>query len=191
MRRKNNIGTGDSTPPEAFPAILQDALYSDDYEMQVVEQQMVDKLIARAHQWDAHMIKVRRVFREVGGRVEYDDTGGIKFTLNGQEIYVSAEDYKTHFKPKRPIEERKLLLNIVRATLCEYDPARAIENLQLAAGRMKNIHLIRGTAKVADAAIAAAVTLDELARGQLIWEEDEDVPRKKEIDPVRDPNAKK
>jgi len=177
MRRKNNIGDGQQTPPEAFPNILQDALYSDDYEMQELELQLIDKLIATAQRWDIQMQKTRKAFHDAGGIMEYVDAG-IKFLLHGQEIFVSAEDYKTHFKPKRPKNERKLLMAIVRAVLCEFDPQKAIYNLKTGRDRMLNIHLIRGTKKVADEALKNSATLDELARGQLIWEEDEDLKDK-------------
>jgi hypothetical protein len=167
------MADGQSTPPEAFPNILQDALYSDDYEMQAAELQAFDKLIATAQRWDAMMKKTREAFAAAGGLTERTDAG-VRFLLHGQEIFVSPDEYKAVFRPKPPKKERKLLLAVVRAELCQYDPEKAISNLKIGRDRMLNIHLIRGTKKLADAALTISATLDELARGQLIWEEDED-----------------
>ena len=174
MRNKNNIGTGQSTPPEAYPNVLQDALYSDDYELQMLELQAFDALINRAKLWDKKFAETRAAFAAAGGTVT-EENGGLRFQLKDQAIFVSDDDLKVSYKKKGSIDDRKILNAAMRATICEFYPQEAIINLSEARKRLLNIHLIKGTKMAVDDARKNAVTLDEILRGKIIWNDEEEV----------------
>ena len=172
MRKKNNIGSGTATPPEAFPETLQDALYSDDYVMHEMELQAIQRVIITAKRWKVNMEVIRNNFAEAGGKVK-EENGGMLFELAGESIFVSDKDHKVHFV--KGSKTRMLLKAVIRAELCRYQPDIAIEKLESAKREINNIHLVRGHKKVADLAAAVGATLDEIARGKLVWNEEEDV----------------
>jgi len=171
MRKKSNIASGSATPPEAFPSVLQDALYTDDYELQMMELQAFEHLINRAKTWDEQLKKTREAFAAAGGKVT-EEQDGLAFTLNGQGAFFSDETFKVHYRVKGSKEDRVMIMAAIRAHVCEFLPRQAIDSLTGGMHRLLNMHLVRGSKKVADEAMKNASTLDELARGQIIWDDE-------------------
>ena len=172
MRTKSNIGLGRSTPPEAFPDVLQDALYSDDYVLQMAEQNMIVHLLTRARLISDQMDKVRRSFILKGGQMELV-AGGMKLSINDNFVFVSPEKYDSSYTKKAGESVRKLLRAAMRAYLQEYRIERAIKNLERYRDLMLGMHLTRGVARIAEAGMEIPTTLDEMARGHIVWDDED------------------
>lgn len=174
MRGKNNIANGRNTPPEAFPDVLQDAVYSDDYVMQQNEQNMIAHLLTKARIWKDQMDKVRKKFIEKGGKMEtISSDSAMCLQLKESSIYASGKKIKVKYTKADGESVHRLLNAALKAYIQEYRIESAISNLERAAELMLSLHLVRGLAEKGDLAAGVPATLDEILRGHIVWDDND------------------
>lgn len=178
---KSFTGRDGDTPPAPYPSVVQDALYSDNYELHKAEQQALNQIMDTIDRMDRDMAETRKRFEEMGGTFATGDDGTMVWALNGQSITIARPDV-----PGGPVRlinnftllgsdlDRKALRNAVRAHVCQHVPAVAKAEIERGATLLNNIHTIRGVKKVADESIKHGANLDELARGAIVWDEDDE-----------------
>ena len=170
------VGFNDEdTPPAPYPAPVQDALYSDNYELHKSEQQAIDRIIKVCEARNDMLTEARKRFEEVGGKISHQPDGATTWELSGQSITLTADKrLRTDFILKGSKMDRLALKNAVRAHICQDVPTSAKEALEIARVQLNNVHTMRGIAKVAKESMKYSENLDELARGAIVWDDDDD-----------------
>lgn len=177
MRKKQTFRnkmshTGDNGP-EPYPELVQDALYNDDYELAEAEQQAFEVILTAARLKKKRMEDTRREFAARGG-VMTETPERLTVTLGKESMTVTKGTFAPIFKIGGTTRDRKLLRNMIRATLYADYPDKTITAVQEGKSNLLNIHLMRGLAKVADESIKYSANLDEMARGAMIWSDEDD-----------------
>lgn len=178
---KQWAGRGDGeTPPAPYPSVVQDALYSGNYTLHKAEQQALSQILDTIDSMDERMAKTRSRFAEEGGTFETTPEGTMRWELRGQAVEIARPDeeggkirVRHDFALLGSQNDRKALRNAVRAHVCRHVPAVARAEIERAMTLLNNIHTVRGVHKVADESIKHGANLDELARGAIIWDDDD------------------